>query len=290
MAATPRPPLGPAQFLLQAATLVGLAGLGAGVGAGAVGAGMLGVEAGLLPDTIGRPGWSLAAGMALAGGVGGWMWWRQRAQQRRLDALRLDLAPSAAPTAPAGTSAAGATPAGATPPGTMPLGTTPLGTTMEGVLRFATTAPLAWCARRGEWCLDLQRSGPAELPWRLNLRRADLPEEPVPLAQAATLDAVLHLSRRLFAQRALVRSHDSTLREAAALLECDMEFLLPAERSQMTALAEGGYALQDEKGYRAISAQLADTLLAHDIARRQAGRAAPSPRPAVDERPGGPLS
>ncbi|WP_160000590.1 hypothetical protein [Roseomonas sp. 18066] len=264
MAATPRPP----QALLQAATLLGLAGLGAGVGAGAVGAGLLGVEAGLLPDMIDRPGWSLGAGLVLAAGVGGWMWWRQRGQQRRLDALRLDLAAPAPPMA------------------------APPGTTMEGVLRFATTAPLAWCARRGEWCLDLQRSGPADLPWRMNLRRADLPEEPVPLAQAATLDAVLHLSRRLFAQRALVRSSDATLREAAELLECDLEFLLPAAQSQMTALAEGGYALQDEKGCRAISAQLADTLLAHDIARRQAGhqetgRQEAGRRPAVDGQPGG---
>ncbi|WP_106409331.1 hypothetical protein, partial [Teichococcus deserti] len=97
MAATPRPTPSAAQALLQAATLLGLAGLGAGVGAGAVGAGMLGVEAGLLPDMVDRPGWSLAAGMALAAGVGGWMWWRQRGQQRRLDALRLDLAAPGAP-------------------------------------------------------------------------------------------------------------------------------------------------------------------------------------------------
>ena len=38
---------------------------------------------------------------------------------------------------------------------------------MEGVLHFATTAPLAWCARRGEWCLDLVRSGREDLPWRM---------------------------------------------------------------------------------------------------------------------------
>jgi hypothetical protein len=253
MAKTPRP----SQALLQAATLLGLAGLGAGVGASAVGAGLLGIEAGLLPGAVDRPGWSLGAGLLLAAGCGGWMWWRQQRQQRRLDALRLDLLPPDAPMP-------GSEPGPVSTPMPGPV-------TMEGVLRFATTAPLAWCARRGEWCLDLQRSGPADLPWRLNLRRADLPEEPVPLAQAATLDAVLHLSRRLFAQRALVRSGDRTLREAAELLECDLEFLLPAARSQMTALAEGGFALQDETGCRAISAQLADTLLAHDIARRQAG-------------------
>lgn len=234
--------------LLQAVGLLGLATLGAEISAGiGIGSGIgpgpgasLAEGLGAMPALVDRPAWSLLGGLAIAGSLGGWMWWRQQRLQRRFTGLRL------APLPPS----------------------EPPHTTLEGVLRFATTAPLEWCARRGEWCLDLARSGSPELPWRMNLRRADLPEEPVPLAQAATLDAVLHLSRRLFAQRALMRSGDASLREAAELLECDLEFLLPA-RSQMTALAEGGYALQDEKGCRAISAQLADTLLAYDIARRQ---------------------
>ena len=122
--------------------------------------------------------------------------------------------------------------------------------TLEGVVHFASTAPLAWCARRGEWCLDLARTESPDLPWRLDLRRTDLREAPLPLAQAATLDAVLTLSRRLFS------AHD-----AIELVECDLEFTLPAPQGRITALAEGGYALHDAAGSRALCAAAADALL-----------------------------
>ncbi|WBV45552.1 hypothetical protein [Pseudoroseomonas cervicalis] len=225
--------------LLQTAAMLGAVALGARAGA----------MEGLAP----RLDWGLAGGLGLAWAAGAWMWWRSR-QPGPSAGLRLSLARPAPQDAPAAQ-------------------------TMEGVLHFATTAPLAWCARRGEWCLDLVRSGREDLPWRMALRRADLPQEAVPLAEAATLDAVLQLSRRLFAQGGLWGGGLSgamagpgaapgqagaarELREAAELLECDLEFSLPAGRSQMTALAEGGYALRDSTGLHPISAQLADRLLA----------------------------
>ncbi|MCQ4161701.1 hypothetical protein NON00_17440 [Roseomonas sp. GC11] len=201
--------------------------------AGVIGLAGAALGAGLMEGLTPPLDWAMAGGLALAAGAAAWMAWRGRPGRLGLGDLRLEL--------------------------NRPMDMAP---TMDGVLRFATTAPMSWCARRGEWCLGLLRSGPEDLPWRMELRRADLPEESVPLAQAATLDAVLNLSRRLFAQQGLVRSGDSSLREAAELLECDMEFPLPTARSRMTALAEGGYALQDQDGFHPISAQLADRLLA----------------------------
>ncbi|HWL84034.1 MAG TPA: hypothetical protein VNR89_24010 [Roseomonas sp.] len=202
---------------LPAATLLGMAGLGAGLGAGPV-----------LPAL----GWHSLAALAAGAAAAVWLGRRDRAMRRRFAALRLQVEPL--PDGPQ---------------------------TLAGVVRFASTAPLAWCARQGEWCLDLARTEASDLPWRLDLRRASPPDAPMPLAQAATLDAVLTLSRRLFTGQGAAQASDPALREAAGLLDCDLEFVLPAPQGRITALAEGGYALHDASGSRALCAVAADTLL-----------------------------
>jgi len=189
--------------------------------------GLAGLGAGLggMPP-LAAPDWQGLAPLAAGAGAAAWLWLRDRGLRRRFAALRLQVNPLPQEVQ-----------------------------TLDGVVRFASTAPLAWCARRGEWCLDLARTHSSDLPWRLDLRRVEPPEAPLPLAQAATLDAVLTLSRRLFS------GHDPILQGAAELLECDLEFVLPAPQGRITALAEGGYALHDAAGSRALCATAADALL-----------------------------
>ncbi|MDJ0390346.1 hypothetical protein QMO56_19725 [Roseomonas sp. E05] len=191
----------------------------------------LGVSLDAVPG-LPAPGWHSFAALAAGAAAAAWLGWRDRAMRRRFAALRLRVEPQ-------------------------PMGPQ----TLEGVVRFASTAPLAWCARHGEWCLDLARTDAADLPWQLDLRRSSPSDTPMRLAQAATLDAVLTLSRRLFVGQTVSRSGDPALQEVAGLLDCDLEFVLPAPQGRITALAEGGYALHDASGSRALCAMAADALL-----------------------------
>ncbi|MXP65597.1 hypothetical protein E0493_19805 [Roseomonas sp. M0104] len=201
----------------SAAALLGMAGLGASLGAG---------------PALPAPGWHSLVGLAAGAAAAAWLGRRDHLMRRRFAALRLQVEPL--PAAPQ---------------------------TLAGVVRFASTAPLAWCARQGEWCLDLARTEADDLPWQLDLRRAGPPDAPVRLAQAATLDAVLTLSRRLFTGQGMAQADDPALREAAGLLDCDLEFVLPAPQGRITALAEGGYALHDARGSHALCAVTANALL-----------------------------
>jgi hypothetical protein len=132
--------------------------------------------------------------------------------------------------------------------------------TLEGVLRFVGAAPLAWCARRGEWCLELEAGGPAGRFWRLDLRHVQWRQPVLTLAHAATFDDALTASRQLYVTRRPA-AMNPVLREAACLLSCDFEFSLPGLQQRITALAEGGYALHDDGGCRALSPPAVDALL-----------------------------
>ncbi|MCI0754756.1 hypothetical protein [Teichococcus vastitatis] len=188
----------------------------------------LGVHLGAFPELSTPSGWAVMALLGAAGST--WALWRRAA--RRPPALSLTLRPLPDPQ------------------------------TLDDVLHFISAAPLAWCARRGEWCLEIDASGPADLPWRLEVRHAQWREPSLSLARAASFDAALTASRRLYATRESADAGtDLALREAARLLGCDMEFSLPGLQQRITALAEGGYALHDETGCRALSPPTVDALL-----------------------------
>lgn len=195
------------------------------LGASGLGAGLGGLpELGHAQDPL-----SLLS-LATLAGVAGWMWWRSRRPARPLAALGLTLAPTAPPADSSGT------------------------------LPFSLVAPRVWQARQGRWCLEL-RQGRTDTPgWSLTLRPSGISDRHWPLAHGATLDTLLSLARHLAGQSRL--GIPAEARDAADLLEGDFEFLLPAARQRIMALAEGGYALQSEAGYRAISAQAAGATLA----------------------------
>lgn len=120
-------------------------------------------------------------------------------------------------------------------------------------LRLLATAPGIWQGRRGAWSLELRCDGPAERPWRLQLRRGDRPAEVLPLGQGSRLADALAASRHL-------RAPSGQPLARPPVLDCDLEFALP-HGSRLIALAEGGFALQDPMGLRGISAGAADILL-----------------------------
>lgn len=124
----------------------------------------------------------------------------------------------------------------------------------EEALCFVSAAPGAWYARQGAWSLDLAHGGPADMPWQLDLRHDTGLERP--LARAATLDAVIALSRRL-----VMLEGGAEEAAAARLLNGDLDFLLPLPGGRITALAEGGYALHDAAGCHPLPAPEADFLL-----------------------------
>lgn len=121
----------------------------------------------------------------------------------------------------------------------------------EAALAFHAAGPGCWQAQRGGWRVEL-RQGSGVLAWELLLARPGGTEPPMPLAGAATLDALLRLGRRL-----LPRMEEP---ELAELLDRDFRFLLP-EAGEITMLAEGGYALHEGKACRAIAAGTAEGLI-----------------------------
>ncbi|MDB5369469.1 MAG: hypothetical protein JWP20_1027 [Roseomonas sp.] len=175
-----------------------------------------------LPDLVG------AAPLALLGAA---VWLRRRREHRiaaRLRNLRLTVT---LPMPPAG---------------------------MRGdTLVFQPAGHRAWCAPCGAWQIEMERDGGPDLPWHLSLARRDGTMDPLPLAHAASLDAMLTLARRLLP--------GMVPPPLAGLLDGDLSFPLlglpdGAGRGIM-ALAEGGYALQAAEGCRAIAPELAEILL-----------------------------
>lgn len=199
--------------LLTATGLVGLAGLGAALGAAP--------ELATLPDPWG------AAPLAVLGLAA---WLRARRERRiaaRLRGLRISV--------------------------TLPM---PDGGLREEALHFQPHGRACWQARRQGWRVELQRWEAETLCWRISLARLDSADPALPLASAASLDALLRLARGLLpgmAQPGL-----------AELLDCDLAFPLPGfarGESGITALAEGGYALRAPDGCRAVAPEQAEALL-----------------------------
>jgi hypothetical protein len=178
------------------------------------------------------PGLSLAPtplGLASLPLLGAALWLRRRRERRiaaRLRGLRLSIA---LPMAPAGT------------PG--------------GVLAFRPLGRRSWQARRDGWQIDL-RQGAGGQGWQVLLARLDSAEPAQPLAGADTLEALLRLARGLLA--------GMTEPALVALLDRDLCFPLPAPampEDSITVLAEGGYALREPEGCRAIAAELAERMI-----------------------------
>lgn len=193
-----------------------------------LGAAGVGASFGGMPE-LSRPVGSVPlVSLALMASVAGWMWWRNRGPSGRFSGLALQ--PLARGEAQ-----------------------------LEGVTRFSLTSPQTWQARQGAWCLELTR-GPATNPaWSLVLRPSGFTTRHWPLAHATTLDGLLSLARRLASRAGLALPEGAP--EVAAWLEGDVEFVLPAARQQIMALAEGGYALRGDAAWRAISPQTADAML-----------------------------
>jgi hypothetical protein len=215
-------------FSLPTSTaLMGLAGAGAMLGA--------------LPGLSFAPAPLALASLPLLGAA---LWLRRRREGRiaaRLRGLRLGIA---LPMAPAGT------------PG--------------GVLAFRPLGSGAWQARRDGWQIELRQGsdkqgsdkqgaggqGAGEQGWQLRLARLNSAEPAQPLAGADTLEALLGLARGMLAGLG-----DPAL---AALLDCDLCFPLPAPalpEDSITLLAEGGYALREPEGCRAIAGELAERMI-----------------------------
>lgn len=121
----------------------------------------------------------------------------------------------------------------------------------EQALAFRAVETGCWQAQHGGWQVEL-RQGSGALAWQLVLTRLHGAEPPMPLVGAATLDALLRLGRGL-----LPRMGEPGL---AALLDRDFHFPL-AGASEITMLAEGGYALREGEACRAIAAEMAEGLI-----------------------------
>ncbi|PHK93705.1 hypothetical protein CR162_17100 [Pseudoroseomonas rhizosphaerae] len=206
----------------------------------ALGAAGLGASLGGMPELARAADPVPLASLALMAGVAGWMWWRNQGPRSRFATLGIRLDP-----APAHPAAPGA------------------------VLRFVQATPRLWQAWQGSWCLELAEGQGGEPGWSLALRPGGAAAKHAPLAHAATLDALLALLRHM-AGRGLHLPPEA--QAAAALLEGDFEFLLPASRQRIMALAEGGYALYQPTGCKAISAQAARAMLAQGSPVPTAGR------------------
>lgn len=193
---------------------------------GLVGLAGWGVALGAVPELAGTPDPWGAAPLAVLG-LAAWM--RRRREQRiaaRLRDLRISVCLPAAP-------AAGL---------------------RDQELAFSLAGQGCWHARRAGWQVELRQQAATALGWHLSLIRLDCTDPALPLAAAASLDALLRLSRGL-----LAGMEQPGLRE---LLDCDLAFPLPGlAAAGITALAEGGFALHEAEGCRAIAPEQAEALL-----------------------------
>lgn len=140
----------------------------------------------------------------------------------------------------------------------------PPGAPLEGVLAFRPIGSGLWQARRDGWQINLRQDS-STMAWQLLLARLDNAEPALPLATAATLDALLRLARGLL--------WTMTEPGLVTLLDCDLCFPLPAPitpEESIIALAEGGYALQGREGCCALAAGLAEQMI-------RRGSAVPAP-------------
>ncbi len=123
-------------------------------------------------------------------------------------------------------------------------------------LVFRPAGRNCWRACRGGWQAELRQVDTGPLHWQFGLARLDHTDPVLPLATTASLGTLLHLSRGL-----LPGMDQPGLGE---LLDCDLSFPLvglTAGEAGITALAEGGFALRDRDGSRAIGAEQAEALL-----------------------------
>jgi hypothetical protein len=130
-------------------------------------------------------------------------------------------------------------------------------TTMAGhVLDFRATGPGRWQAGREGWGVSIHHTSNGDLPWQLNVHHPG--EDAQPIATAASMDAMLSVARSLLPAMAANPGQ-------ASLLDCDLSFplhgLSQEGRDRLTALAEGGYALEVADGCLAVAAQQAELLL-----------------------------
>jgi hypothetical protein len=194
---------------------------------GLVGLAGWGVALGTVPELSGMPDPWGAAPLAVLGLAA---WARQRRERRiaaRLRDLRISIR---LPVAPAGL--------------------------RDEELIFRPAGRGCWRARRAGWQAELRQVAAMPLGWQISLTRLDCADPALPLAAAGSLDALLRLSRGL-----LSRMDQPGLRE---LLDCDLAFPLQglvAGEAGITALAEGGYALREPEGCRAIAPEQAEALL-----------------------------
>jgi hypothetical protein len=128
----------------------------------------------------------------------------------------------------------------------------------DQVLAFHLVAPHHWQARREGWQVSICHTPRSDLPWQLCVQPAGLAMRPRPVATAASMNAMLLLARGLLPGMA------STGGEAN-LLDCDLTFPVAGFSRTggdcLTALAEGGYALQVAHGCLAVAPERAERLL-----------------------------
>lgn len=176
---------------------------------------------GLMPDP------SVLLPLALAGVAAGVHRWRDRQIAARLKGLKLSVT---LPTVPDTVASPG--------------------------LTFLAQGPGLWGAQHQDWQLSILWAEGQGLPWQLQLQHARGLMPPA-LPSAASLDALLALSRGLLVDHAATRP--------AAMMDCDLFFPLAGLSSGgedgLIALAEGGYALQLGDSCSAVGADLAELLL-----------------------------
>ena len=128
----------------------------------------------------------------------------------------------------------------------------------DQLLSFQLAGLGEWQARRDGWQISIRHTPQSDLPWQLCIQPAGLVMTPRPIATAASMDAMLLLARGLLPGMA-------TCAGEAGLLDCDLAFPITGFSRQggdfLTALAEGGYALQVAHGYLAVAPERAERLL-----------------------------